>query len=95
MIVATRQLQVNSSPIAEAGAYKERLNYGYGVTSQGRKGRRPQNSDQCEQSSKQGPRCSCGLERKLHHPLQQRTCEKESIIRSTRDCQGILGVIRL
>ena len=37
MTASTRQLQVNSSPIAEACVCKERLSTGVGVTIQGRK----------------------------------------------------------
>ena len=55
-----RRMTVNSLTIVEACAW-------YGV----RKVDVHKNSDQREQSSQQGPRCSCRLEWRLHHPLQQ------------------------
>ena len=61
--------------------------YGCGSDDPRQEGRRPK-SDQREQSSQPGSHCSCGLERRLHHPLQQHACEKNSTTRSKGDCQG-------
>ena len=61
----------------------------YGVSFQGRKAdvHKTLIISASKVLSQKGPRCSCVLERRLFHPLQQHTCEKDSKTRSNGDCQ--------
>ena len=93
MTVGTRQLQVNPFPIAEACAYKGRLSTGMELIFQGRKADVHKTLTSASKVHSKGHVAVVGLERRIHHPLQQHACEKDSTTLSREDFQGLVQYV--